>query len=133
VTIPAELYHYTCDHAAARIGGLLIPAVEQVTFAHPYLTPLSEFVWLTDLGAPDRDALGLTSNYLLCDRTRHRYRVTEGGHAIWWMDLRRVLAWEWVEAVESAPGARPVHWWAAHDPVPVELAEIPAALGVPHN
>ena len=133
MTVPAQLWHYTCDHSREKIGlvGELLPASSLMNL-HQYDSPLSDFVWLTDLGTPDREALGLTSRILLCDRLAHRYRVTEGGHAIWWMDLRRVLPWAWVDAVESAPGARPVHWWAAQDPVPVELAEIPAAFGA-HN
>ena len=133
MTVPSQLWHYTCDHAQLKIGavGQLIPASSQMNLHE--LLPLSDFVWLTDLGAPNREALGLTSRILLCDRTQHRYRVTEGGHAIWWMDLRRVLPWQWVDAVESTPGARPVHWWAAQDPVPVELADIPSVLGAPSS
>lgn len=77
-----RLYHYTCAHAAPLIerDGLLRP--------HPQIlldnTPL---IWFTDLEEPDRQALGLTSLTLNCDRTA--YRVVVDLEATHWPKLAR--------------------------------------------
>ena len=65
------LFHYTCAHAANKIGrrGLLFP------YPQPFAPEIGPVVWLSDLAVPDRWALGLTSRYLSCDRTEYRYRV----------------------------------------------------------
>ena len=64
------LYHYTCHHSVKGITrrGMIRPT------PHP-LIPDHRIVWLTDMATPDRDALGLTSDYLACDRLAFRYLV----------------------------------------------------------
>jgi hypothetical protein len=122
------LYHYTCQHGRDAIGeaGTLL-APEQVQPGHaarlpPHMRELSWFIWLTDLDVPHRDALGLTSHSLACDRTRYRYRVADTSHARRWTQLRSSCHPGMVEALESAPGAMPAHWWIATHPVRVHYA-----------
>lgn len=114
-----ELWHYTCRHAAAKIGrrGELVPAAQLV--AHTY--PTGRVVWLTDLSVPIRDALGLTSELLECDRIERRYRVLDPSGALRWVDVRREWMDMWRSHLEQSPGARPAHWWVHPGPVPVEL------------
>jgi len=109
------LYHYTCDHGRRGIGGRGV--------LRPHLQPWLEgpYVWLTDLEVPMREALGLTSHALRCDRTVHRYRVTDETHARRWMLVRQTLLQPAVHALETAPGAMPMHWWVSAEPVPVVL------------
>ena len=119
-----NLYHYTCGHGFRKIGkvGLLMPANDLMnpTLAKDFNSPVARYVWLTDLSVPIKDALGLTAEHIGCDRTVHRYRVTENAIAIRWFDLRKSFDASWRDLLESAPGARPAHWWVAQEPVPVE-------------
>lgn len=117
IATTTALYHYTCSCSLAAIyrEGLLRP------HAIPGQDPL---VWLTDFDTPLREALGLTMNLISCDRTEFRFQVdlddVEPGVITPWHryarhvnpDLRRALDWE--------PGAMPMHWWVATDPVPVK-------------
>lgn len=123
-----QLYHYTCGHSVKGIRreGKLTPN------RHPLLGML-ELVWLTDLDIPDVDALGLTSHILKCRRTEYRATVdaADAVQAMHWPKLARhlrlttgdqqILAG--VRELESAPGARPMHWWVAFSPVPVTALE----------
>jgi hypothetical protein len=115
------LYHYTCDHSAEQIGpdGCLLPLRSRPEGQG--LSPFhTSFVWMTDLDHPVRDALGLTSHILTCDRTRFRYRVIAGQYGVGpWMRARRSCTAEIVEELESAPGAMPAHWWVSSYPVAV--------------
>lgn len=121
--VGVRLYHYTCDHGRQGIGdtGVLVSAATQAgrdDLLFPALV-----VWLTDMATPDRNALGLTSNILSCDRTRYRYRVTDATTAIPWTQYARLVP-RWVrEELEGAPGTRPVHWWISLTSVPVEIAD----------
>jgi hypothetical protein len=119
------LYHYTCAHSVKGIRR----EMKLTPNRHPLLGVL-EFVWLTDLDVPDVDALGLTSHIIKCRRTE--YRATAGeNEALHWPKLarhlrlttgdRQILAG--VRALESAPGARPMHWWVSFSPVPVTELE----------
>lgn len=112
-----ELYHYTCEHRAARIGrrGVLVP------HAQPMLGG-RRVVWLTDLDEPDREGLGLTSHTLDCDRTNVRYRVRDplALGAVTWRE------WAEVERIERSTrsalelGRKPRHWYVSLVPVAVE-------------
>lgn len=118
------LWHYTCEHSAAKLGasGLLVPALELVPFERRDRLPWwGDLVWLTDLAVPIRDALGLSSLGLVCDRIEHRYRVTDAETCRWWIEARKVMPSEWRVPLEQAPGARPRHWWVSAMWVPVEL------------
>lgn len=113
-------YHYTCDHGHRLIGGTVVPGDTLGRYDHdgPHI-----YAWFTDLARPIRDALGLTSHVLTCDRTTHRYRVTDARDLIHWTHVRGDHPW--AAELESAPGARPMHWWVARHPVPVVLDEVP--------
>lgn len=115
-----SLYHYTCLHSSPGIlgSGLLIPN------AHPLCPPAKGeaplgFVWLTDLAAPDRYALGLTSNVLACDRTHHRFEAAAANRAHRWSQVRETLPRPFVDTLESAPGVQPSRWWVSLAPVAV--------------
>lgn len=107
-------YHYTCDHGRRSIRGTVDPAATlgRYDVDGPWI-----YAWFTDLTRPLRDALGLTSHILTCDRTAHRYRVTDTRDLVHWTHVRRDHPW--AEELESAPMARPMHWWVARHPVPV--------------
>lgn len=118
------LYHYTCDHGHSLIDGVVIPATFQTQDA---LGGPGEYAWFTDLSVPIRDALGLTSTILDCDRTAHRYRVLDAECIRPWREARRV--YRWGVDLEQAPGARPAHWYVSTEPVPVVYDPIPAKVG----
>ncbi len=113
------LYHYTCDHSRAAITDLLLPSRDLVDPGHPNADLASPFVWLTDLTVPIPQALGLTMTAIACDRTVHRYRVTNPSDCNHWLDVRKMLPSHYVELLEAAPGVRPAHWWISTSPVPV--------------
>lgn len=68
--MPNVLYHYTC----AKHGMNGIKNIHKIL---PYMQPMlgRPLLWLTDLDTPDVWALGLTSNFLCCDRTEIRVSV----------------------------------------------------------
>lgn len=106
------LYHYTCEHGYQGIGAS--PA--------GVLLPNAGLVWLTDLDVPVREALGLTSHTLSCDRTAYRYRAIAAlAHVRPWSQARRSVPRDVREALESAPGVLPMHWWVSAWPVLVQF------------
>jgi hypothetical protein len=114
-----KLYHYTCRHAADAIvkTRVLLPQL------HPLVPNLRPTVWLTDLDTPDRNALGLTSRLLHCDRTE--YRVTVDADADHWPRTARSLGRAERAELESAPGAMPMHWYLCHWPVAIlEIGQV---------
>jgi hypothetical protein len=124
-----ELWHYTCEHAWAKIGarGELVPAAELMrNRVAAELIPTARWVWLTDLAVPIPAALGLTRQLAKCDRIAHRYRVL-GGVAVPYVTVRRELPRAWRDELETAPGARLMHWWISAGPVPVEIADLDGA------
>lgn len=123
------LYHYTCEHVAARLGAT--PALMPLRYHSPdavRLLPrelrwMATLLWLTDLERPDRRALGLTSRSLPCDRTEVRYRAAAwtAGDARPWAEVRARYPAQDVAELEAAPGADPSRWWIARVPVPAIL------------
>lgn len=116
-----SLYHYTCEHSHLLLGdgeATLVPA--DLDAVAPGRTPWTAYlVWLTDMRVPVREALGLTSHTLTCDRTQYRYRVTSRGDIEWWPHFARALLPSQRRLLEEEPGARPMHWWVSGSPVPV--------------
>lgn len=112
------LYHYTCGHGAAGIGKTgLIDVFLQPPEGQVALT------WLTDLEAPNRLALGLTSNTIQCDRLAFRFDVPEPVEVVRYVDVRREhFPRYWREALERSPGAMPMHWYLSL--VPQRVANI---------
>ena len=117
-----DLYHYTCDHSHSLIGeqGFLRSAAE--LSGRDDLPGIARWIWLTDLAVPDRNALGLTSHSLSCDRMVHRYRVVwdyQAEAALPWMKVRMIADPAEREDLESAHGARPRHWFVTRWPIEV--------------
>lgn len=104
--LPGTLYHYTCLHSHQTIGeeGVLKPGADG-------------YVWLTDMERPIAKALGLTMNYITCDRTEYRYQVAPTADVIHWMDIRSSLNQELVWALELSEGAMPRHWFLSPEPI----------------
>lgn len=111
---PTHLYHYACAHAA--------PQIRRSGVVRPNPMAALQLAWFTDLAVPDRDKLGLTSMMLACDRTEFRFLVAA--------DDDRIVPWPvWCrvqgvgrrarERYEASPGAAPLHWWVAAEPVEV--------------
>lgn len=108
-----KLYHYTCSHS--------VPGIERDGVLKgrpwPFWPQAGPLVHLTDLDWPDRDALGLTSHTLGCDRTE--YRVTVDAEAEHWPVFARTLPRAVRFALEDGPGRRPMHWYVGTMPVEV--------------
>jgi len=109
------LYHYTCDHGMTGIQ-------QSDMWLKPNPAALWRLVWLTDLDVPDRDALGLTSHLLDCDRTRHRLRIKKDTAISWWPHWCRAegITRAQRDGLELAPGARPRHWYVTPWPIRAE-------------
>lgn len=114
-----ELFHFTCDHSRAGINlsGRLVPMRSPLTGG-------LGLVWLTDLPTPNRDALGLSSVLLTCDRTQFRYVVVDAIDVVPWMEYRRQAPHGLVSVLESVPGVRPRHWFVSEVDVPVRYAPL---------
>jgi len=108
------LYHFTCSHGAEGLGrsGFLNPT------PHPLLG--SSLSWMTSLPDPARDAVGLTSTILDCDRMETRWKVTDQTRCRRWVDIRHEFNSDAVEILEAF--SDPSSWWVASVPVPVRLA-----------
>lgn len=107
----APLYHFTCAHAerGLRGAGILQP------HRQPTLGGVS-LIWLTDLEVPDREGLGLTSDYLRCDRTEVRYIVKSPADCHWWPEWAST---HWVDPTARSVlefGRKPRHWWVTTEP-----------------
>jgi hypothetical protein len=79
-------------------------------------------VWLTDLAVADRLALGLTSLTLSCDRTAYRFEVADVNEVaepwVKWAHRHRIPS-AVRDGLDGNPGAQPLRWWVAEQPVPV--------------
>ena len=120
-----RLWHYTCTHRASMIArdSHTIRPHQQVQFGN--LAPA--MIWLSDLRPPVRDALGLTMNYISCDRMAVEYEIADTAECQWWPVFRRRVLREHpgdaglragIAGIEAAPGALPAHWWVS--PVPLK-------------
>jgi hypothetical protein len=114
-----QLWHFTCAHSVASI--------ERLRSLRPHPHPLldASLVWLTDLDRPFRDALGLTSHTLMCDRTEHRFEALDTSSAVWWPSYARAtnVDRQTCRALEMAAGAMPAHWWVSAAAVPARRAD----------
>lgn len=117
------LYHYTCSHSYGELvrGGTLLPTADRADVTGLGINAWPTFfVWLTDRPEPDADALGLTRNYIECDRTAHRFRVTDASHVVPWLRLLEAEpGYASVASLLDSPGADPSAWWVSRKPVPV--------------
>lgn len=112
---PLALWHYTCSHS--------VDSIRRLRSLRPHWHPLldTHLVWLTDLEQPWRDALGLTSHTLMCDRTEHRFQAADTRTAVWWPTYARAhrIPRHVRADLEADPGVMPAHWWVSREPVPV--------------
>jgi hypothetical protein len=114
-------WHWSCEHRAPAIAGddFLLRPHAQVMLGR---TPL---VWFTSSALASREALGLSSTRLRCDRMEHLFVVVDE-------DLDKVHTWEalkrepWfapflggAQLLEAARGTRPILWGVATEPVRV--------------
>lgn len=131
-----DLYHYTCQHGRDTLGdtAVLLPPREIHNAhggpqrLHGVYAELDGLVWMTDLDCPVREGLGLTSNFVTCDRSEFRYRVVDPAPVTRWVAVRRGLNRTLVQLLEGAPGAMPMHWWVSRVPVPVVFDPIRAGV-----
>lgn len=100
------LWHFTCEHGRRGVGnrGKLKPN------RHPLMPELGPIVWLTADPSPERDAIGLTSDHLSCDRMAYRYRVV-ASDAHPWSAYRHLVVPAVAADLESF--ADPSSWWVA--------------------
>ena len=116
-----SLWHFTCaDHG--------LPGIRETGELRPNELAALPLVWLTDLAVPSRDALGLTSWSLSCDRTEVRVPVPAHPAIEPWWTWRRAHPElrPWAELLEAALGARPAHWLVSASPLPIDPKELPS-------
>lgn len=106
-----RLWHFTCMHGFAGLGahGTLQPS------PHCFIPALGPIVWLTEDPDPDRDAVGLTSTILDCDRLQFRYRVLSASRAIPWAAVRHLVPLDVLRDLESF--GKPETWWISRAPI----------------
>jgi hypothetical protein len=121
----SPLYHYTCSCSVEGIrrDGYLRPYPHPLIERHPvpgeWSASTTRLVWLTDLEVAWREALGLTSKILKCDRTEHRFQAADESTAVPWTQFRRQVHAAVRSALEEAEGALPAHWFVSTVRVPV--------------
>jgi hypothetical protein len=115
LSAPKSLYHWTCAHGARgiRATGLIKPAD----------WPL-RLIWLTTERRPRaglKQALGLTSNLLSCDRMTALFRVDDTEKCLRWLDTAHADT-KYGQMLAEAPGADPSLWWVCSAPLPSRQA-----------
>jgi hypothetical protein len=105
-----DLYHFTCHHGHDGITktGILVPGL------HPLMRYLGPLLWLTDLPDPTAESVGLTSEWITCDRLAYRYSVRTRS-AVPWSRVRKKVKGEVVATLESF--VQPEHWWVVRRPL----------------
>lgn len=111
------LWHYTCEHGHAKIQA------QAAIILRP--SPVTGWLWLTDLDGAPRKALGLTMNTIKCDRMAHRYLVTNA-EALPWMAVRQFVDPQYRDALEGADGVMPRHWFVSFKPTPARYIPVGA-------
>lgn len=136
------LYHYTCWHGYEGImrDGVIRAAVDVASKNQKRLlrrsmsvAMTSQVIWLTTLPhvVPlnvNQLGLGMYAIETLtgqkqCDRTVHRFEVTEEDRPILpWSMVRDHWPVRVVAELESLPGVRPETWWTARGPLHAHYA-----------
>lgn len=126
-----DLWHYTCSHSRAELGdeGVLLPTADRADVSRLGINAWpSFFVWVTDMAEPEPNALGLTRNHIRCDRTEHRYWVTDASDIVPWQHvLDTDPGYASVASLLLSPGADPSRWFVSSGPVPVAYDPLPVA------
>ena len=107
-----ELYHFACRHSAHGIGryGIIVPNF------HPVL--LVKLAWFTDRPDLDREALGLTSHTLACDRMEYLYRTENATSCVPFLEWAKATGNPFVGKIVGE-ASRPEHWFVSMYSVPV--------------
>ena len=107
-----RLLHYTCSHAAAKIGVDRVLRPNPLSFRH--------LLWLTDLESPSVLGLGLTNYMLRCNRTEFRC-VVETENAVKWTKWAHDNKVDFVNrlGLDGAEGAMPLRWWVSEVEIPI--------------
>lgn len=121
MTKKTHLYHYTCTHAWPKIqkARQLIP-MPQPILAEP-------LIWLTTLDVIDeqaRDALGLTSNLLSCDRTQVRVDVGADCALPWNVYANAANVPKYIRNLLETLPADPASWWISTSPIPLTRMQL---------
>lgn len=121
-----SLYHYTCAHTYQTLGfGGEVSPLRFWNYDAAARLPkdfewMADLVWFTDLTPPIPEALGLTRRLLSCDRTEHRYRVSNGYGILPWVHVARHSGASRAQLEDLHNGAvLPAHWFVARKPVHV--------------
>lgn len=121
----ATLFHFTCEHTHRVLGrqGQVDPLAvwnpEAAARLPDWWAWQTGLVWFTDLGHPDRWALGLTSEWTTYDRTVYRYRALETDWIHPWLEVLPTMPRE--ARGLAAHGGLPRHWFVSFLSVRVEL------------
>jgi hypothetical protein len=107
-------------HSQVLIGdrGMLLPAKTLAPIG-ANAGPVGHLIWLTDQARPFAKSLGLERVNLLCDRTEHRYHVTDTTGIVHWFDYRSKLPEDVVFELEVVEGVSPQNWFVSETPIPV--------------
>lgn len=110
-------WHYTCEHKVDDIEatGVVLPQTQQTLGG-------LQVAWFTNMPSASRQALGLTSHMLNCDRMSHLFRVipVDEHKVVEWARLRDKLSRPMIVRLEAARGTRPMFWGVAAEAVQVE-------------
>lgn len=122
------LYHYTCEHAAAKI----VKNGQLVGWPHRFLPLIGPIIWLTDLDQVARDEKGLDPLGLApiqlkhkCDRLGWRVDVDIAEPIRWasWARRHPAITKTQVTSVETnARGTLIAHWYISLERVPILAA-----------
>ena len=113
VPAPRTLYHFTCaDHGYPGIAR----SREIRPYPHLKLPTWPPVVWLTDLARPSRDAVGLTSARLTCDRLAVRLTV-EAPEAVPFAEARRRWRIPLDAFLDLTAYGDPAHWYVSQEPI----------------
>lgn len=136
---PEHLWHYTCSHGRAELGGtgMLHPAkdllVTNILDSQDDATKLiASYGWFTSLGNIDKHSagkVGLNKISLKCERWEFRYRVSSRAAAslVPWTIERLTWPEHIATALENdSPDADPASWYMSRNPTLVFYDPIPA-------
>jgi len=107
-----KLYHFTCDHGRAGIGKR--GTIKPVALLSPNARrSIDNWVWMTSDPNADRDALGLTSVTLPCDRMEFMYEVRRPLDAVPWLESKARADMSPVEVGMLESHGRPECWYVS--------------------
>ena len=123
-------WHYTCAHHASAIerDGFVRPRLSwaqldaawlRIGWKPTGLVSAPSILWLTDMPEPQAEPLGLTSNFIDCDRTEFRIEVADHPRIQPWDSFAKQYGAEreWRASLEH--GRNPERWFVCTIPVRV--------------